>query len=86
MSEAPIGEMHTRPDGSFVGTYLNRTIFSKNKNRLLAYLRTIQLQEEGMGDIESVEQAKDDYPYPKDCEIQVSWQEPPKQVKEQIKE
>lgn len=80
MSDTPIGAMEQRKDGEYIGRYLNRTIRSMNKNRVLAYLRTIQLQEEGHGDIESVEQALLDYPFPHDAPISVTWQEAPKHV------
>jgi hypothetical protein len=76
----PLGTLIQRTDGQWRADYLNRSVISPSLNRVLAYLRTIQLGENGAHDTDAIEQARNEYPYDNDCEINVHWAEAPKKV------
>lgn len=72
-SAPPLGEIYQRRDGMFVGVYLNQRIMSTIKNRVLAYLQTINLEEQGLFHKEAAERARGLYPYEDAADIQVNW-------------
>ena len=62
-----------RNDGSWVGEYLNRRVISIDRNRVMAYLRVVQLEEQGMLQNQAIEQAMSEYPYDLNTGVQVIW-------------